>query len=167
MLCQQHFTVGCFPFYRAILGFLGYHWFPPFVPLGTRTNVVPTTLVASPFLIPHYFLLLGFLPQKHLANFPFWGVLKELTFGPSSFKASKSHIFKLNFWLFLPLSFFLSELIPSLPGWRFSQLLHFMVLLLGFPEVPTLCSWIVVLQAFGWLRGTYLSFVPCVSWHSF
>ena len=107
------FIVGCFPFYSVILRFPGYHWFLPFAPLVTRTNVVPATLVASPFLIPHYFLLLGFLPQKPLANFPFWGVLKELTFGPSSFKASRSHLFKLNFWLYLPLSFFLSELILS------------------------------------------------------
>ena len=46
------------------------------------------TLVAGPFLISHNFLLLVLLPQKSLADFPFWGVLKELTFDPSSFKAS-------------------------------------------------------------------------------
>ena len=107
------FIVGCFLFYSVILGFPRYYWFLPFVPLGTKTNVVPATLVASPFLIPHYFLLLEFFPQKPLVDFLFWGVLKELTFDPSSFKASRSHIFKLNFWLFFPLSFFPSELIPS------------------------------------------------------
>ena len=46
-----------------------------------------------------------------------------------------------NYLFFL--SFFLSELIPSLPGWKFSQLLPFVVLLSRFPEVPTSCSWIV------------------------
>ena len=111
--CWMLFTVGYFPFYSVILGFLGYHWFFPFAPLGTRTNVLPATLVVDSFLVPHYFLLLGFLPHNPLADFPFWGVLKELTFSPSSFKASRSHIFKLNFWLFFLLSFFTSELVPS------------------------------------------------------
>ena len=58
------FIVGCLPFYSAILGFLEYHWFPPFASLGTRTNVMLTTLVAGPFLILHYFLLLRSLLQK-------------------------------------------------------------------------------------------------------
>ena len=106
-------TVGYFPFYSVILGFSGYHCFPPFAHLGTRINVVPATLVAGPFLIPHYFLLLGFLPQKPLVNFSFWGVPKELTFGSSSFKSSKPHLFRLSFWLPFPLSFFPSELIHS------------------------------------------------------
>ena len=74
---------------------------------------MPAILVASPFLIPHYFLLLGFLLQKLIADFSFWGVLKELTFGLFSFKASRSHLFRLDFWLFFPLSFFPSELILS------------------------------------------------------
>ena len=61
---------------------------PPFAPLGTWTNVVPATLVVDPFLISHNFLLLVLLPQKFLVNFLFWDVPRELTFGPSSFKAS-------------------------------------------------------------------------------
>ena len=45
------FADGFLPFYSTFLGFLVYHWFPPFVALGTRTNVVSATLVASSFLI--------------------------------------------------------------------------------------------------------------------
>ncbi|KAK9984537.1 hypothetical protein SO802_034062 [Lithocarpus litseifolius] len=72
------FEVALLSFERsAILGFLGYYRFPPFAPLDTRTNVMPATLVAGPFLIPHYFLLSGFLLQKPLADFLFWGVLKS------------------------------------------------------------------------------------------
>ena len=52
----------------------------------------------------------------------------------------------LAFWLPFLLSFFPSELIPSLPGWKFSQLLPLRVLLSEFPEVPALCSWIVSLS---------------------
>ena len=33
-------------------------------------------------------------------------------------------------------------------GWRFSQPLPLIVLHSGFPEVPTFCLWIVILQAF-------------------
>ena len=71
------------------------------------------TLVAGPFLISHNFLILVFLSQKSFADFSFRVVLRELTFGPSSFKASKPYLFKLNFWLPFPLSFFPSELIHS------------------------------------------------------
>ena len=111
--CWMLFTFGYFPFYGVILGFPRYYWFPQFAPLGTRTNVVLAKLVAGPFFISYYFLLLEFIPPKLLADFPFWGVLKELTFCPSSFKASRSHFFRLNFWLFFPLLFFPSELIPT------------------------------------------------------
>ena len=70
------FTIGCLLFYSDTLRFPRYHWFPPFALLGTITNVVSTTLVTSPFLIPHYFLLLRFLLQRPLANFPVLGVLE-------------------------------------------------------------------------------------------
>ena len=64
------FTVGCPSFDSVILGFLGYHGFPLFVRLDTRTNVVSVTLVTGPFLILHYFPLLRFLLQKPLVDFP-------------------------------------------------------------------------------------------------
>ena len=99
------------PFYSVILGLSGTTDSPHLPVLGTKTNVVSATLVASPFLIFHNFLLLVFLPQKPPVDFPFWGVLKELTFGPSSFKAFT--LFRLRFWLPFLLSFFPSELIPS------------------------------------------------------
>ena len=169
--CWMPFTVGCFPFYNVILGFPRYHWFPPFAPLGTRTNVMLATLVAGPFLIPHYFLLFGVLPQKPLVAFPFWGVLKELTFGPSSFKASKSHLFKLNFWLFFPLSFFPSELIPS------CQIESFLATFLHGSSfwVPRGTSPLFMNCWFSSLLILFLHhqvadrdlfvLVPCVSWH--
>ena len=70
------FTIGYLLCYSNTLRFPRYHWFLPFAPLGTKTNVVSATLVASFFLIPHYFLLLRFLLQKPLAYFPIRGVLK-------------------------------------------------------------------------------------------
>ena len=76
-------------------------------------NVVSATWVAGPFLILHYFFLLRFPLQKILADLPVLGCPKGLTFGLSSFKASKFHLFRPNFWLLFPLLFFPSELIPS------------------------------------------------------
>lgn len=105
------FTVGCLTFYSATLGFLRYHRFPSFAPLGTSTNVVPATLVAGPFLIPHYFLLLRFLLQKPLADFPVLGGPRRLTFGLSFSKTFRFHFFRLTFWLLSLLSFFPSKLI--------------------------------------------------------
>ena len=67
---------------------------------------MPATLVAGPFLVSHNFFLLVFFPQKFLADFPFWGVFKELTSNLSSFKASKSHIFKLSFLAVFPFVIF-------------------------------------------------------------
>ena len=49
--CWMNFADGLILLYSIFLGFLMYHWFPPFVTLGTRTNVVSATLVASHFLI--------------------------------------------------------------------------------------------------------------------
>ena len=103
------FTIGCLPFYNAILGFLGYHWFSP--PLGIRTNVVSATLVVGPFLIFYYFLLLRFLLQKPLADFLVLGRSRRLTFVFSFSKASRFHFFRPIFWLLSLLSFLSSELI--------------------------------------------------------
>ena len=119
LCCWMPFTIGCFPFYSVILGFLRYHWFPPFALLCIRTNVVLATLVAGPFLIFHYFLLLRFPLQKSLLTFLFLGCPRGLTFGLSSFKASRFHIFRPTFWIFSPLSFFPSEPIPSYQVKRF------------------------------------------------
>jgi len=62
--------------------------------------------MVGPFLISHNFLLLVFLSQKSLADFPFWGVLKELTFGPFSFKASKPLPFQTQFLAAFPFVIF-------------------------------------------------------------
>ena len=132
-----------FPFYSVFLGFRGTIDFPPLFPW------VPEPMSCQPFwwlvfsLFSHSFLLLMPFPQKLLVDFPFWGVPREwllislpsrllhLIFSDSAFRPP-----------FLS-SFFPSELIPSLPGWKFSQLLPFVVLLSGFPKEPALCSWIV------------------------
>ena len=106
------FIVGYFLFYSAILGFLGYHWFPLFTPLGTRTNAMSATLVASPFLILHYFLLLRFPLQIPPANFPVLGGPRGLTFDLSFSKTYRFHLFRPTFWLLSPFSFFSNELIP-------------------------------------------------------
>ena len=118
--------------------------------------------MAGPFLISHYFLLLGFLPQKPLADFPLWDVLKSW---PLVFLFSRllDPIFSystfgcLSLYHFLQVSWFLPTML------KVSQPPSFMVLFFGFPQVPTPCSWIVGSQAFwfifciiGWLIGTYL-----------
>ena len=105
--CWMPFTVGYFPFYSAILGFPGYHWFVHLLPW------VPETLVGWSF---PYFSLFSSFGVSFLKASCWLSALrcpKELTFGLSSFKASRSHFFRLNFWLSFPLSFFPSELIPS------------------------------------------------------
>ena len=77
------------PAFLARFNLLEFNSLPAtFALLGTRTIVVPATLVAGPFLISHNFLLLVLLPQKSPTDFPFWGVPKEMTFSPFSFKAS-------------------------------------------------------------------------------
>ena len=68
-------------------------------------------LVPSSFLIPHYFLLLRFLLQKPLADFPVLGGPRRLTFGLSFSKAFRFHFFRSTFWLLSLLSFFPSKLI--------------------------------------------------------
>ena len=157
------FTLSWFLFYSVILEFLGYHWFSPFAPLSSRTNVVSAALVTGPFLILHYFLLLRFLIQKSLADFHVLrGVLKGWPlFFPSprllgsSFSDPQfgcfhfSHFSQVNWFLFARL--------------KYSQPPSFMVLLLGFLEVSDPYLWVVSSQAFwsifciiGWLIGTYL-----------
>ena len=77
------------PAFQARFNLLEFNSLPAtFALLGTKTIVVPATLVAGLFLISHNFLLLVLLPQKSPADFPFWGVPKEMTFSPFSFKAS-------------------------------------------------------------------------------
>ena len=156
------FTADCLPFYSVILRFLGYHWFPPFAPLGTKTNVVSATLVAGPFLILPYFLLLRFLLQKPLADFPVLRDPRRLTFVLSFSKASRFHFSDppfgcFPFCHFFQVSWFLSVRLkdPQPPS--------FMVLLPRFLELPDPYSWVVGSQAFwslfyiiGWLIGTYL-----------
>ena len=107
------FTVGYFPFYSAILGFLGYHWFPLFALLVTRTNVVSATSMDGPFLILHYFILLIFSLRKTPTDLPIQGYPRGLTFGLSSFNTFKFYLFRPNFWLLFLLLFFPSELILS------------------------------------------------------
>ena len=116
--CPSLFATS--PFYSAILGLLEYHWFPLFVHLGTKTNVVSATLVAGSFLILHYFPLLRFSLQKTPIDFPVLGGPKGLTFGLFLSKASRLHFSKPSFGCFSPLSFSPSGLIPSCQAERFS-----------------------------------------------
>ena len=137
------------PFYSVILGFFFflYQWFPLFVPLGIRTNVVSATLVAGSFLILHYFSLLRFSFQKTSVDFPVLGGPKGLTFGLSFSKISRLHFSNPSFGCF-PFCHF------SQVGWFLPARLKdpqppfFMILLPGFPEVLGRCSCIVGSQAF-------------------
>ena len=102
-------------------------------------------LVISLFLIVFFFwccfpksLLLTFHSRVSLKSWPpisFPSRLLNLTFLDSAF------------WLSLFLSFFPGEPNPFLLGWRFSQLLSFIVLS-RLLEVPAPCSWIITFQAF-------------------
>ena len=136
------------PFYSVILRFSGYHWFPPFVPLDTRLNVVSATLVAGPFLIPHYLLLFGASSSKVSCCLSVLICLKELTLGFSLFKVSSSHLFRLSFWQPFPLLFFLKWVDSFLLGWKFPSHFPSWFFFYGFPKVPAPYSWIVSSQAF-------------------
>ena len=111
------FTVGCFPFYSVILGFLEYHWFPLFTPLGTKTNVVSTTLVAGSFLILHGFPLLRFSLQKTPVDFPVLGVLKgyPLVF---LFPRFLDSTFQTHLLAVFPFIIFPKWADSFLPGWK-------------------------------------------------
>ena len=105
------FADGFTPFYSTFLGFFVYHWVPPFVVLGTRTNVVLATLVAGPFLIFSLFSPFEDPPQKSLANLPLLG-------GPKGwppillFPKLLILLFRPTFWLLYFLSFSLNGQIP-------------------------------------------------------
>ena len=92
--CWIPSLLATYPFYSVILRFLGYHWFPPLAPLGIKTNVMSATLVAGLFLIFHYFLLLRFLFQKPLVDFPILRGPRRLTFVLSFSKASRFLFFQ-------------------------------------------------------------------------
>ena len=72
------------------------------------------TLMAGSFPVSDRFHLLVLFLEKSLADFPFWGVLGQLTFNLSSFKAS--YFSDLAFGCLSLLSFFLSEWNPFLLG---------------------------------------------------
>ena len=134
------FIVGCSFFYSVILGFPRYHRFPLFTPLGTRTNVVPTSLVAGPFLISHYFLLLRFLLQKPLVDFPILGGPRRLVIVHSFFKASRFHFFKPTFWLHSLLSLFPGELTPFLLSRKITNFFPSWFFFMGSPRYQGSCS---------------------------
>ena len=132
---------------------------------------MPASLVASLFLISHYFLLLGSLLQKPPADFPFLEVLKGWFFVLSFSKVSRFHFFQTHLLAAFPFVIF--------PRWADSFSIRpkdrksppFLVLH-GFPEVPRL------LFISYWFLGLLTSFlhhwvankdtsvlVPCVSRH--
>ena len=148
-------TVGCFPFYSVILRFWGTIDSPPLLPWVPEPILCQQLwwLVPSLFLIVFFFrcffpksLLLTFRSKVSLESWPLICLPSRLL----HLKFSNS-----AFWLPFLLSFFPSELISSLPGWNFIQLLLFVVLFSGFPEVLALCSRIVSPQAL-WFLSTSL-----------
>ena len=72
------FTVGYFPFYSAILGFPGYHWFLHLLPC------VPETLVGWSFPYFSLFSSFGVSSSKASCWLSALRCPKELTFGLSS-----------------------------------------------------------------------------------
>ena len=134
-----------FPFYSVILGFQDITDSPPLLPWVPEPMLCQPLwwLVLSLFLIVFFFwcyfpksLLLTFHYGASLESWPSVSLplrLLNLTFSDSAF------------WLSFFLSFLPGEPNTFLPGWRFSQLLPFIILLFGLLEVPTPCSWIVTL----------------------
>ena len=130
------FTVGYFPFYSAILGFLGYHWFLHSLPW------VLETLVG--WFLPHFSLFSSFGVSSSKASCWLSALRcpKELTFGLSSSRLLDPIFSDLTFgclslYHFSQVSWFLPAML------KVSQAPSFMVLLFGFPEVPGPYSWIV------------------------
>ena len=120
-------------------------------------------LVLSLLLIVSFFLRC--FPKSFLLTFYSEVFLEGWLLDLSSFKTFTPYLFSLSFLATFFLSFFPSEQNPFLLGWRFSQLLPFIVLHFGFPEVPPPCSWMATLSLLipccitGHLRRTYLSFI--------
>ena len=119
-----------FLFYSVILVFWGTTNSSLLLPSVPKPVLCQSLKGLGPFLVPYNFLFLVLSPWKSLADFPFWGVLRELT---SAFWLF--YLFRLSFWLFFFLSFFPSERNPFLLGWRFSQLFPLIVLCFEFPDV--------------------------------
>ena len=129
-------------------------------------------MMACPFLILHYSLLLRFLLQKSLSNFPVLGGPRRLTFVLSFSKASRFHFFIPTFWLLSLLSFFWIELIPFCQAERSqATFLHDssswvswgtrpLVMSCWFPNplTPFLHHWVAY-------RNISI-LIPCVSWHA-
>ena len=128
--CWMPFSIlVAFPFYSVILRF----W-------GTADSPLFLLWVPEPVLCQS---LKGLVFSLFLIISSFWCCLPEsplLTFHSELSLGSWPQLlgflpFRLSFWLSF-LLFFPSERNPFLLGWRFSQPLLFIVLHLGFPEIP-------------------------------
>ena len=150
------FIVGFILFCSAFLGFLVYHWFPLFVTLGTRTNVV-STLVANPFLIFPLFSPFEVPPppkKKSLVDLPLLrcskGWLSILLFPKLLDATFQTHHFGCStFCHFLYMGRFLSgwKILSHLPSW--STFLHSLRYQTSFFEVL-----IPKPSAFFWTMGS-------------
>ena len=159
-----------------------YHCFPPFVALGTRTNVVSATLMTGLFLIFSLFPLLMFPLQKSLANLPLLGSPKgwlSILFS----KTSRYYSLALPFVIFSKWedSSLLGWKVPShLPSWsislrslRYWAFFHEVLIpkssaffyiterLMGHIHPRSLCSWACSLEL---SQSQLVSF--CISWGS-
>ena len=112
-LIADWFLLTASPPYSSFLGFLMYHWFPPFAALGTRTNVVLATLVTGLFLIFSLFSPFEVPPppKSSQLTFLFWKVLRA-DFQSSLPKTSRCSFSDPPFWLLHLLSFSLNGQIP-------------------------------------------------------
>ena len=122
------------------------------------------TLVAGPLLIQDSSLFSSFgVSSSKVSCYLFVLVcLKELTLDFSLFKVSSFHLFKLNFLLPFPLSFFPSELIPSCQVETFpATSLHGSSFWVPRGTSPLFMncwfpSLLIPFCIIGWLIGTYL-----------
>ena len=133
------------PFYRVILGFRGTTDSPPLLPWVLEPTLCQPLWWLILFLFLKVFFFWCCFPKTFLLTFHS-GVSLE-GWHPISLPSRILILtfFRLSFLAILLLSFFPGEPNPFLPGWRFFRLLLFIVLLSGLPQVPALCSWIIIL----------------------
>ena len=159
------------PFYSDILGFRDTIDSPHLFPWVPEPMSCQPLWWLVPSLFSHSLLLLMPFPQKLLADFPFWGVSRELTSNLSSFKISTPHLFRFSFLGYLSFCHFSRviwfhlcqvESFPNyFPSWFF---------FLGSPRYQPFVhellvpSSLIPFYIIGRLIKMYLFFVPCVFW---
>ena len=156
------FTVGCFPFLWCHPRVPGVPLIPSICSPGYQNQCCVSNIGGWPLPHSSLFSSFGVSSSKVYCCLSVLVCLKELTSGFSPFKVSSSHLFRLNFWLSFPLSFFPSELIHSCHVESFpATSLHGSSFWVPRGTSPLFMncwfpSLLIPFCIIGWLIGTYL-----------